>query len=87
MQKNTEDLYPRQSKTLHIARIESFIVGKGLSDAKKSRTYSKAGADAILIHSKENPAEIFSFAKMFKKVKFYSISFSSFYIQKFMKKI
>ena len=54
-----------------IARIESFIVGKGLKDAlKRAEIYSKAGADAILIHSKENtPAEIFSFAKEFKKSK------------------
>ena len=37
---------------------------------KRADTYSKAGADAILIHSKEKtPAEIFSFAKEFKKSK------------------
>jgi phosphoenolpyruvate phosphomutase / 2-hydroxyethylphosphonate cytidylyltransferase len=54
-----------------IARIESFIVGKGLNDAlKRAEIYSKAGADAILIHSKEKtPAEIFSFARKFKKSK------------------
>ena len=54
-----------------IARIESFIVGKGLNDAlKRAEIYSKAGADAILIHSKEKtPKEIFSFAKEFKKSK------------------
>ena len=54
-----------------IARIESFIVGKGLKDAlKRAEIYSKAGADAILIHSKEKtPHEIFSFAKEFKKSK------------------
>jgi len=54
-----------------IARIESFIVGKGLKDAlKRAEIYSKAGADAILIHSKEKtPVEIFSFAKEFKKSK------------------
>ena len=62
----------RQSKNfMVIARIESFILGKGLKDAlKRADTYSKAGADAILIHSKEKtPAEIFSFAKEFKKSK------------------
>ena len=62
----------RQSKDfLVIARIESFIVGKGLNDAlNRAEIYSKAGADAILIHSKEKtPAEIFSFAKEFKKSK------------------
>ena len=54
-----------------IARIESFIVGKGLKDAlRRAEIYSKAGADGILIHSKENtPKEIFSFAKEFKKSK------------------
>ena len=54
-----------------IARIESFIVGKGLKDAlKRAEVYSKAGADAILIHTKEKtPAEIFSFAREFKKSK------------------
>jgi phosphoenolpyruvate phosphomutase / 2-hydroxyethylphosphonate cytidylyltransferase len=62
----------RQSKDfLIIARIESFIVGKGLKDAiKRAKIYSKAGADAILIHSKKNtPNEIFAFAKEFKKSK------------------
>ena len=54
-----------------IARIESFIVGKGLKDAlRRAEIYSKAGADAILIHSKEKtPVEIFSFAREFKKSK------------------
>tara|TARA_B100000795_G_scaffold268616_1_gene255966 strand:- start:374 stop:1678 length:1305 start_codon:yes stop_codon:yes gene_type:complete len=62
----------RNSKDfLVIARIESFILGKGLKDAlKRAEVYSKAGADAILIHSKEKtPTEIFSFAKEFKKSK------------------
>ncbi len=56
-----------------IARIESFILGKGLDDAlKRAEIYSKAGADAILIHSKEKtPSEIFSFAKRFKKSKYF----------------
>ncbi|WP_440938059.1 phosphoenolpyruvate mutase [Candidatus Pelagibacter sp.] len=56
---------------LAIARIESFILGKGLKDAlKRAEIYSKAGADAILIHSKEKkPNEIFSFAKEFIKSK------------------
>ena len=62
----------RQSQDfMVIARIESFIVGKGLEDAlHRAEIYSKAGADAILIHSKEKtPAEIFSFAKEFRKSK------------------
>ena len=56
-----------------IARIESFILGKNLKDAlKRAEIYSKAGADAILIHSKEKtPAQIFSFAREFKKSKYF----------------
>ena len=56
-----------------VARIESFILKKGLRDAiKRANAYSKAGADAILIHSKNNsPNEIFSFAKVFAKSKYY----------------
>ena len=63
----------QSSDFLVIARIESFIVGKGLKDAlNRAEIYSKAGADAILIHSKEKtPTEIFSFAKAFKKSKNY----------------
>ena len=62
----------RNSKDfLVIARVESFILGKGINDAlKRAEIYSKAGADAILIHSKEKtPFQIFSFAKKFKKSK------------------
>ena len=62
----------RQSKDfMIIARIESFILGKGLNDAlKRAEIYSKAGADAILIHSKQkSPKEIFSFSRIFKKSK------------------
>ena len=56
-----------------IARIESFILGKGINDAlERAEIYSKAGADAILIHSKEKtPSEIFSFSKEFRKSKNY----------------
>jgi phosphoenolpyruvate phosphomutase len=56
-----------------IARIESLILGKSIKDAlHRAEKYSIAGADAILIHSKEkNPKEIFQFAKLFKKSKFY----------------
>ena len=58
---------------LIIARIESFILNKNLNDAlKRAEAYSKAGADAILIHSKENsPAQVFSFAKKFTKSKYF----------------
>ncbi len=64
--------FSRKSKNfMVIARIESFILGKGLDDAlKRAKVYSKAGADAILIHSKEKtPKEIFSFSKEFRKSK------------------
>ena len=52
-----------------IARIESFILQKGLNDAlKRAENYVKAGADGIMIHSKSNsPNEIFSFSKKFRK--------------------
>ncbi len=58
---------------LIIARIESFILGKTLKDAlTRAEAYSKAGADAVLIHSKEkNPKQIFDFAKKFTKSKYY----------------
>ena len=51
------------------ARIESLILNKGIEDAlKRAKAYSRAGADAILIHSKQkNPDEIFKFSKEFKK--------------------
>jgi len=48
-------------------------LGKGLNDAlRRAEIYSKSGADAIFIHSKEKtPNEIFAFAKAFKKSKFF----------------
>lgn len=54
-----------------IARIESFILGKNLKDAlKRAEAYSKSGADAILIHSKEKkPNQIIQFSKKFVKSK------------------
>ena len=56
-----------------IGRIESFILGKDLKDAmRRAEAYSQAGADAILIHSKEKyPNQIFSFSKNFSKSKFF----------------
>ena len=56
----------RKSKDfMVIARIESFILGKDVKDAlKRAEAYSSAGADAILIHSKEKkPTQIFQFSK------------------------
>jgi phosphoenolpyruvate phosphomutase len=48
-----------------IARVEALIAGLGIHEAlKRATAYEKAGADAILIHSKENiPDEIFEFCK------------------------
>lgn len=52
-----------------IARIESFILNKGLNDAlKRANSYINAGADGIMIHSKsKNPNEILKFADIFRK--------------------
>jgi len=53
---------------LVIARIEALISGLGMQEAlKRANAYEKAGADAILIHSKEkNPDEIFEFTESWK---------------------
>lgn len=50
------------------ARIESLISGAGLKDSIiRAKKYLIAGADAIMIHSKdENPSEILEFAKKFE---------------------
>jgi phosphoenolpyruvate phosphomutase len=47
-----------------IARTEALIAGKSMEEAlKRAYAYEKAGADAILIHSKQKtPEEIFQFA-------------------------
>lgn len=52
-----------------IARIESLILKQGMDDAlKRAKAYIEAGADGILIHSKEKkPDEILFFAKEYKK--------------------
>jgi len=51
-----------------IARVEALIAGLGINEAKKrADAYEKAGADAILIHSKKNtPDEIFEFCDTWK---------------------
>ena len=53
------------------ARIESFILKKGIDDAlTRANKYIDSGADGILIHSKEkNPLEIFNFCKYYNKFK------------------
>ncbi len=57
------------NKLMIIARIESLILGKPLNDALlRAEKYVEAGADGIMIHSKDkDPKEIFNFAKKFKK--------------------
>lgn len=51
------------------ARIESLILEQGMEDAlERAFAFSKAGADAIMIHSrKKDPAEIFEFVEKFRK--------------------
>ena len=52
-----------------IARIESFIAGKGLDDAiERANAYIEAGADGIMLHSKDNRGEdIKAFCKELRK--------------------
>lgn len=54
----------QSSDFMIIARTEALIAGLGIKEAiKRACAYEKAGADAILIHSKKNNAdEIFEFA-------------------------
>jgi len=51
-----------------IARVESLILKKGVDDALiRSKAYIEAGADGIMIHSKEKkPDEILEFCKRYK---------------------
>lgn len=53
-----------------IARIESLILKAGMEDAiKRAKAYINAGADGIMIHSKEkSPDEIIEFCKRFEKL-------------------
>jgi phosphoenolpyruvate phosphomutase len=50
-----------------IARIESLILKKGVTDAfERAQAYLKAGADGIMIHSREkSPDEIFEFCRLY----------------------
>jgi len=52
-----------------IARIESLILKAGIEDAiKRAKAYIKAGADGIMIHSKEEePDEILKFCREYSK--------------------
>lgn len=51
------------------ARIESLILEQGMKDAlNRAFAYVKAGADAIMIHSrKKDPTEIFEFVEKFRE--------------------
>lgn len=53
-----------------IARIESLILKQGLEDAlTRAMAYVEAGADGIMIHSKEtSPQEVFAFCDQFRAV-------------------
>tara|TARA_B100000315_G_C14590007_1_gene595259 strand:- start:2104 stop:3402 length:1299 start_codon:yes stop_codon:yes gene_type:complete len=52
-----------------IARIESLILKQGVDDAlKRAKAYIEAGADGIMIHSKEkDPKEVLDFCKEYNK--------------------
>jgi phosphoenolpyruvate phosphomutase len=52
-----------------IARVESLILEKGMDDAiQRARSYVKAGADGVMIHSRQKkPDEVFEFSDIFKK--------------------
>jgi len=52
-----------------IARLESLIAGKSVEDAMmRAKIYIEAGADAVMIHSKEKTGEdIFAFMKQFRE--------------------
>ncbi len=53
-----------------IARVESLILKAGMEDAlERAEAYIKAGADGIMIHSKEKTAdEILEFCSKYKKI-------------------
>jgi phosphoenolpyruvate phosphomutase len=53
-----------------IARIESLILGKGVDDAiERASAYLAAGADGIMIHSRENsPAEVLDFCRRYREL-------------------
>jgi len=52
-----------------IARIESLILNAGVEDAlKRAKAYLEAGADGIMIHSKDkDPGEVFEFCREFRR--------------------
>ncbi len=64
----TAKMNQQSSDFMVIARIESFILGKGIDDALlRAKSYVDSGSDAIMIHSKKDqPNEIFDFSQKFK---------------------
>ena len=62
--------YQRQSDFTIVARLESLIVGAGQDDAlRRAESYTHAGADAILVHSKQNTFdEISQFCSSFRAI-------------------
>ena len=58
----------RTNHFMVIARIEALIAGVGMEEAlKRAAAYSGAGADAIMIHSREkSPKEILTFCKLYR---------------------
>ena len=59
----------RTKEFMICARIESLILERGMEDAlERAFAFVKAGADAIMIHSrKKSPEEIFTFVERFRK--------------------
>lgn len=59
----------KTSEFMIIARIESLILKQGMEDAlERAKAYIKAGADGIMIHSREKePDEIFEFCEKFQE--------------------
>ena len=55
-----------------IARIESLILEKGISDSiERAKAYINAGADGVMIHSKEKtPDKIFKFCREYQKIEY-----------------
>lgn len=55
-----------------ISRIESLILKQGMDDAiHRAQAYIEAGADGIMIHSKEKtPDEILEFCRLYKKFQY-----------------
>ena len=62
--------YQRDPDFTVVARLESLIVGSGLEDAlRRAESYVEAGADAILIHSKQSTFdEIDEFCRHFRSI-------------------